>query len=286
MIKPKNFWMPSYLCECVIHKDYNVKFYKINCDLSIDKSFIKNIKNNDLVLIINYFGQKIETEIFDEIKEKKAFSIEDAAQALFSDGNQADFTVYSLTKMIGIPDGAILKSKNQFTFNLKKPPIKKIYKNIEYRFIKKMFDGGYKVDWYTKYLEYKKESTDVGLYQISEFSKTLLEFVNLEKIREKNIENFNYLSKFITPLIKITKNDVPSCFPIKVKICQREKILNKLILNKIYPSVHWNLSKVPKKFKESYKLSNSELTLPCDWRYSEFHMQRIIKIFKQIMDNI
>lgn len=274
----KKIWVPSYLCESILHDTYDLKFYEVNEKLKPNKTFIKKIKKNDVVLVMNYFGISPENDFIEEIKDKKAICIEDSAQSLFSKGELADYTFYSLTKSTGLPDGGAIRSKNKLKLNLIDPPFENIYKKIEYKFLKKSFDNGFDNDWYNKYLNRNTEPT--GMFSISSFSKNLVNKIDLNIIRKKNKENFKFLSEKLTPFIEPKEDEVPLGFPITTK--KRDEVLKHLIENKIYPAIHWKLSKVPKHFEQSYKLSKSELTIPCDWRYSENDMERIIKCLSKI----
>ena len=273
-IKPKTFWLPSYLCESLIDPRYPVEFYSVDSDLFIDRSFVDRVLPNDLVLLISYFGVVPPTCLFEELSSKKAFVIEDAAQALFSPGDLADFTVYSFTKLLGLPDGAMLKHRGQFEFKPTLQPFDSLYHNMECKFLRK---EGESTTWYQKHLNRK---CFVGEFAMSEFSISLLDYVDFDFIRKKQVDNFIYLSRSLKSLINPSPTEVPLGFPISFK--NRNEVLSHLIENRIYPPVHWRLSKTPNTFASSYELSLTEITLPCDWRYSEIEMERIIKCLSKI----
>ena len=41
---PTTIWIPSYVCESLLHPEYPIKFFRVKEDLTIDKSFLKKIK--------------------------------------------------------------------------------------------------------------------------------------------------------------------------------------------------------------------------------------------------
>ena len=91
----------------------------------------------------------------------------------------------------------------------------------------------------------------------------------------KNLNNYNVLAKSLNTLINVEDN-IPSGFPIKVK---ERDALQKTLADKyrIYCPVHWRVS--------NNKLSQEILTLPCDYRYNEDHMEYILHVFKKLSIN-
>lgn len=272
--------MPSYLCESVLSGKFNTEFYEINKDLTINFSFLKKIKPQEVVVIINYFGFPQSQSIYDQIKEKKAISIQDASQSLFSKNSIADFTIYSLTKLIGIPDGAMIETDLELDLNLENPPADYISRCFEYKFKRTKFDLGEDNNWHQEYIA-QKNKTPIGNFKMSETSKNIWNN-NLDHqfMIDSTVQNFQYLQNFIKPIKHLEKDVVPIGFPILCK--NRDATLNYLISEKIYPPIHWNLKKVPKTFNISYEISQQELTIPCDYRYNITDMEKIVKCLSKI----
>jgi dTDP-4-amino-4,6-dideoxygalactose transaminase len=75
---------------------------------------------------------------------------------------------------------------------------------------------------------------------------------------------------------------VPLAFPIRVK--DRDRIRQALFDQHIYPPIHWSLKGlVPDMFVESHCLSLEIMSLPCDQRYDQRDMDRIIKAVRAAM---
>lgn len=92
--------VPSYTCKEVIHpiKKVGLEIVFVDNDmktLGIDSSNV-NIKKNDVVLWVNYFGLKSRPS--KKIIDGDAFIIEDNASHFLPPSEYADFTLYSLGK--------------------------------------------------------------------------------------------------------------------------------------------------------------------------------------------
>lgn len=272
--------MPSYLCESLLHPEYNVKFYNVDKSLSINENFLSETNPSEVVLVIDYFGFTQEQSIYDKIRQKKCVSIEDASQSLLSKRNSsADFAIYSLTKCLGLPDGGMIESNDpSFKVEAAPPPLDFIESASNYRKKRAEFDKGENIDWYSEYLSHKKLTVPVGSFAMSDLSKSLYGSYDQIDIVQKTRENYAILEQHLIPIKKLEEGVSPIGFAMLHE--SRNKLLQRLIENKIYPPIHWNLRQVPKKFSNSHWVSEREITLPCDHRYNKEDMARIIKCVK------
>jgi dTDP-4-amino-4,6-dideoxygalactose transaminase len=275
-------WMPSYLCESLLHPSYDVNFYRVDKSLAIDESFLLQTKPSDVVLVIDYFGFTQSQSIFDKIKSRGCASIEDASQSLLSERcTEADFTIYSLTKCLGLPDGGMIASKdNSFHVETLPPPPEYIQSSLSYRKKRADFDKGQNAEWYSTYLSHKKNLVPVGPYAMSDISSSLYASYDHIEIIQRTRENYEALQQELTPIKKLESGVCPIGFPLLHE--DRDNLLARLIENKIYPPVHWTLKKVPSAFSDSHWVSKREITLPCDHRYNREDMEKIIKCVKTL----
>lgn len=275
-------WMPSYLCESLLHPSYKVKFYDVDKSLAINENFLSKTKPSEVVLIIDYFGFTQDQSIYEKIKQKKCISIEDASQSLLSKRhNLVDFTIYSLTKCLGLPDGGMIESNDSsFKIEVIPPPLDFIEVASDYRKKRTEFDKGKNIDWYSAYLNYKKMIVPIGPFAMSNISKSLYESYDQFDIVQKTRANYAILQRHLTPIKQLEAGVSPVGFPMLHE--NRDKLLQRLIENKIYPPIHWILKQVPKKFSNSHWMSEREITLPCDHRYNKEDMIRIIKCVKTL----
>lgn len=281
--------LPDYICSSVTdifleNKKFNIKFYKINPNFSIDvKDLEKKIsKSTSTVFIMHYFGI-MQNEI-DMIKIKKicltykSKLVEDLTHSIFSQGELfGDYFVCSLRKWFPVPDGGVLFGdkledktySRENVDNISPMILKQIYlkNNINYNNLyRNMFIEN--ENYLNNFNEIKK---------ISLLSENLLMHYNFEKMIEIRQKNAKYLiSKLyqmgFTLPYKLKHNNCFLSVPIMVK--ERDKLRRYLINNNIFCAVHWpennNICVNTKYFSEH------ELSLPIDQRYGKSEMDYLI----------
>jgi hypothetical protein len=120
-LRPPQVWVPSYLCRAItraIDPDMTaVRFYEVDYDLKVRSAqWVSEVASGDLVVFIDYFGFSYDHRLAVAVKEKRAWVLEDAAQALLSThvGTPSDFVLFSPRKWIGVPGGGSLRVPETF----------------------------------------------------------------------------------------------------------------------------------------------------------------------------
>jgi len=297
-LRPKMVWMPSYLCLSMLDSpkiaNTPVKFFPVNKYLQIEENgWISDIMEGDVTIVIDYFGFKMPEWVYKEIKERGAWIIEDACQALLSlhVGKYSDFIVYSPRKFVGVPDAGILWCNNESLVSIEKikPPSSWWFKAFAACLLRREFDNSQSDGdqiWFRLFKEMEFEMP-VGNYEASSLSITLLELAtDWESISRKRRENYMILLKELRDFAiyrDLPDDVVPLGFPISVN--NRNKLQQKMFNANIYPAIHWHLTDiVPEQFLESHKLSQNIMTLMCDQRYDKKDIERIINIVKEEFD--
>ncbi len=287
--------LPSYLCSSVLipFKENGVKydFYKVDENLEVDvKDLSEKIeKKPSFVLIVNYFGfiQPKLNEVKSLCEKNGVKLVEDNVQSFLTEHNPVgDFVFNSYRKFLSIPDGAYLFGAIK-DVELSDAPSKFVsYRSIA-GFSKNI--SFLKEFWRKLFVESEDKLIDehVRPAKMSSFSKYLLNKFDFDEIISKRRRNYFYLIgklsnvggvKVLYPELK--KEVCPLGCPILVE--SRDEVRNKLILNKIYPPVHWELPEdVGKEHEESWKLSGKILTIPIDQRYSIRDMDKVVEVFNK-----
>ena len=298
-LSPPQVWIPSFLCNTIIEAiDTDrtvVRFYEIDYDLKIPLThWISQVAPGDLVIFIDYFGFSYDRQFGALAKERGAWVLEDASQALLSTNigkKDSDFVLFSLRKWIGVPDGGILRFPENFSMkgiSLSAVPDLWWLKAFGAVLLRREFDGGVlNREWYKLFREAEDE-TPTGLYSMSNLSQAILKYsVDYSSIAKRRIDNYNILLESLQDyaLFPVLETDVvPLGFPVRLR--NRDFIRNALFENEIYPPVHWPINGiVPSKYKQSHRLSNEIMTIPCDQRYSFEDMKRVIDTFLYIAHN-
>jgi len=113
-----NIWIPDYFCNSSLiplkSLGFNIFFYPISIDRTPKLQECRNMLNKnipDIILFVNYFGQKLFSQgLFEIAKENKAWLVEDSAHCIepISLDHCSDFVMYSPHKLFPIPDGSVL----------------------------------------------------------------------------------------------------------------------------------------------------------------------------------
>lgn len=287
--------MPSYLCNTLLlpikKTRTSIKFYEVNRHLRVASfDWIASVKPNDLVVFIDYFGFTFNRNLIEQIKPKGAWILEDASQALLSEGvgQFSDFTLFSPRKYLGVPDGGILsfnaRGRRIERMKLRQPPNHWWLKAFSATLLRRDFDrDGVDNNWFTLFQE-AESGMPIGNYAMSDLSQALLSYCfDFSKIAQIRVRNYNCLADQLRNLAvfpDLAPGVVPLGFPIVTR--NRDRIRKMLFGRHIYAPVHWSINGViSERFEQSHELSRSIMTLPCDQRYNTSDMKRISTIFHE-----
>ena len=124
-----------------------------------------------------------------------------------------------------------------------------------------------------------EEKFPLGPYRSSDLARVLIETgTDYQFIKRTRRENYLALLETLKEFALFPELDaetVPLGFPVCVDDRRRDKVLEILYGQRIYPPVHWRIEGiVPEEYKESHSLSRRILTLICDQRYTIADMAR------------
>jgi dTDP-4-amino-4,6-dideoxygalactose transaminase len=288
VLKPKVIWMPSFLCDVMLKsvEQFEVKFYEVDIRLNPLHNWLDKIQKGDLVVIIDYFGFRLDPSLFQSIKDRGGWILEDASQALLSShvGTISDFVLFSPRKFLSVPDGGILRNNTVINFSeiqLTNVPAVWWLKALSASLLRREYDlhGGEK-KWFKIFQETDIDSP-IGQYAMSELSKILLEnSFDYSSIIQRRRDNYQVLNSYLSKVAlfpELPPDVVPLGYPIRV--LNRDFVRETLFDDNIYCPIHWPIADiVPPKFGESHYLAETILTLVCDQRYSPNEMERMAKI--------
>jgi dTDP-4-amino-4,6-dideoxygalactose transaminase len=288
-LRPSQVWLPSYLCgsllQAVGKARTTVRFYGVESDLTSEPSGLDEVGDNDMVVVIDYFGFPNALLTTLGGLAHRAWIVEDASHALLTGtvGLHADFVLFSPRKFLGVPDGGILVSKEPAGWEdvvLNAPPARWWLTALAATARRGEFDrrGGSR-EWFDLFRE-SEANQPIGAYRMSELSEMILTHsFDYAEIGLKRRENYRHLAESLGRIAlfpELEEGVVPLGFPIRVG--ERDAVRRRLFDQDIYPPVHWSLSGIiPERFAESHLLSAEILTLPCDQRYGRQDMERMAR---------
>lgn len=292
--------LPSFTCNTVfepfLEAGYEIYYYPVDYNLvTTSETILKTVVEKDasVVLFHRYFGFETLDDQVDKLcntlRQLGKYSIEDCTQCLYSDIDRADsdFTVGSIRKWTGVPDGGFAVCRNGYFLNKPhKPDVRLENAKIEASYAKYHFlyeHVGDKAD----ILEMYRFAEDIlnqqsDIYAISKTSMIVQSNLDVLDLQIKRKSNYKQLSALlegpITQILKIKKgNEVPLYFPILVE--DRASLQRHLVQNAIYAPVVW-----PKDEYQPQQCNGAEnaykhlLCIPIDQRYNADDMNRIVDV--------
>jgi dTDP-4-amino-4,6-dideoxygalactose transaminase len=284
-LKPGQVWLPSYLCPSMLaavrRAETRVRFYEVDAGLRIPSTaWLGDVDRGDVVLFIDYFGFRFEQRFAGLAKERGAIVMEDACQALLTEGvgTGVDLTVFSPRKFLGVADGGILAAAPELgpsAVTVEKPPAGWWLTALTAVLRRGEFDrhGGDR-SWFDRFRQ-AEATSPVGSYAMSLLSQAVLRrWFRYPEIARRRVENFQTLVAQLGAVAlfpTLPAGAVPLGFPVRLR--RRDQVRRRLFEHDVYPPIHWRLEEaVPKAFRESYELSAEIMTLPCDQRYDRSDM--------------
>lgn len=300
----KRVLLPALCCESMVIpfqvNNMEVLYYKLNEDFTpnLDDITIK-VQDEDIVLFMEYFGMgrlnKVQVEYIREFR-KNIVIVEDKTHSImsskFNDTN-ADFVVFSIRKWFAIPEGGVLYSTNNITleecsideyFSCKRDEalnIKSFYhkngnQQLKEKFRTLLADAN-------NYLE-----RDLNTVICNEKSVEIIKKINMNQLASKRYENAQVLEEILinyTKILMTNRTHNPLYFPIMTD--NRDSIQEKLAKLGIYCPVIWPIPELAsKECSFSKMVSERNLCIPCDQRYSKLDMKFVGKIVQKVIREV
>ncbi len=272
--KYKKIYIPYLNSEVIWEpiKKLGIKFEFYSVDFNINPIFDKELAPDEVFLYSDIYGIKACTvDILADRFGKQL--IVDNTHAFFSKPKKGIDTIYSPRKFFGLPDGAYLYTDTYLDEEFEKdkaiPHMTHLMKRIELE----SASAGYQ-----DYLNYCDSLINQPIKKMSNLGEALLRNIDYENLKQRQIDNFNYLHSLLEKenIYKFDNFPKDTCPLSYMFYSENPNLRKKLIDNKIYVSTYWKatLDLVDKSSAE-YKIVNYLLPLPCDHRYDKDDMKRI-----------
>jgi hypothetical protein len=275
--KPKRVWMPKYTCSSMYSPLYalniEIVFYDLTKQLNINDSV--TLATDDWLLYVNYFGicNEQERAILERFNPSQV--ILDHSQAFYTPPLDCLATIYSPRKFFGIPDGGLLVTQI---------PIKKPTK-IDEKSISRCMHLLQRLDstpesGYEAFKLADISLNDIQPRKMSNLTSRILMSIDYESIRKKRNANFHLLHEKFEPInalkINIKSVNAPMCYPLLI---DDTTVRQRLLENRVFVATYWSdvRDRVTIDSLE-YKLMERCLPIPCDQRYREDDILRIINL--------
>jgi hypothetical protein len=298
-------FIPEGLILPIKRKKINLQFYELNHDFTPNINSIKKLIssfNIRSIILIHYFGINcLNSVLINYIKTNSIYLIEDCAQGFLSQnkneflGKIGDVCIFSLNKMMPLPDGALFIITNE---DLKKKSIKLYKQNgfvklavffgIIYLFLKKKHinSGIILYDYLSKlffYFYYRINCTLKLPIEISKYSLRAIMHFNFDKYLEVRKSNIMNLCKSINKdlqNLEVQEGANLLGFPIYFKdSIKLKKDLKKYSIEVLTLSKRWYLFNNIHKTNSKYL---NYLLLPINEIYSNEEISKMAEIINTL----
>jgi len=333
----KKVFLPALSCDSMVRpfevRGFDVSFYRLKEDLTVDTEYLisemgKVTDNSKLsVLFMNFYGIADTTEASKAVRESfaNAAIIEDVTHILlepekYLETDKAayvDYHVGSIRKWLGVPDGALAISKDEFVMGALTGETDFSLLRMEALKEKTQYldngDEELKVH-FRKLLSDAEDSLSDGLdpYHMSDESAEYLKSIDALYMSEKRAMNYHNLYSMLKALpiygkaFRLLKEEdyeefTPFMLPIVLDIdfMRRSAIteegktitrdgFEKVLASKgVYAPVLWPISEeAAKTCPVSESFADKMLAFWIDQRYNRFDMERICEVLDESLAQI
>lgn len=273
LIKARNvrkLWIPYFLCDSVsgvcVREACDLGYYHI--DKNFMPCFDEQLQPDEWLYIVNFYGQ-ISNKQVSQMKSRWGNIIFDNVQAFFQKPIEGVDTIYSCRKFFGVPDGAYLAT------DAPKVPLMQDISKDRMKHVLGRFEG-VASDYYRDFKENDHNFIDLEARTMSNLTHNLLRAVDYDAVCQQRNDNFAYLHSILGDRnqLKLAVPNGPYMYPFYC--ANGMEIKRRLAEKKIYVATLWpNVLDLEGSLEKDY--AQNILPLPCDQRYNEEDMERIMR---------
>lgn len=287
---PSRVWLPPYMCRetfTVAPRD-TLRLYRLDDDLSPDVLFLgKHLQTGDLVLGVDYFGWPPAQEFLEFVADRPdVIWVEDRTQCLWMEGQPwASWILYSPRKLVGVADGGILIGRADL--QLAGTIGERADATLVLPELMRFEDAGEtdNSNWHAAFKAREARFSAEPL-PMSRMTDALLRRIPMGPLVEARQSNFEYLREQLggyQAWPKSASGFAPFGFPIAVD--DAAALGAALAHERLFCSRHWpptSLAVDPADFPREHMLAQRLLTLPCDHRYDQTTLARLVEAVRRL----
>ena len=277
----KRIWLPRYICSVVpvLVKALGVEIAWYNISSELQPRTIRQFKGDDWMFCVNYFGLIDSKPLLERFSTGRI--IFDHAQAFFQRPAPTGYTIYSPRKYFGLADGGILAG-----FPPLPEPHARDEQSVE-RFEHLLLRANGNIErGYSAFQRDESTLSDSSAKAMSTLSRRMLSCIEYEAAKKKRNENYAILHRHLGELnelkpVKDITPDGPLCYPfLSPKKIDRASLAGQ----GLFVPCYWReVLDDPDIRKTERAMVSNCLPLPCDHRYGEAQMHKIIQvIYKEL----
>lgn len=295
---PPAVWLPSFSCPALSSavRDAGVapSYFAIDERLRADDSWVEDVGESDVVVLIAYFGVPIRASLAASLRARGAIVIEDACHTWEAPeiGSASDLVLRSPRKIVGVPDGGLLTLTEAGSERLgleagdlaPAPP-----------------------DWWTNALEacrmravYDQQpaaSDWIGLsraaeaavpttpHRMSPISDEILPRVDFDAVARRRRANYAVLRDGLASWELPLEAEPAMPYAFAMRTPARDAVRSALLADRVLTPEPWEIdASLAERFSASGLLGRELVLLPCDQRYDALDMKRMIDVVRRTLE--
>lgn len=281
IIKAKHYkkvYLPYFLCDSVrlVLERERIPFEEYRIDRSFLPILDINTSSEEVVYIVNYYGLIFEEQII-SLKNRYGNIVVDNAQSFFTRPIKGIDTIYSCRKFFGVPDGGYAYTDAVFP---QKIPVDVSMDRMKH--ILGRFEGNSASDYYEYFNNNDESFKEIELRLMSKLTHNILGAIDYHTAKRRREENFMYLSNALGKInsLKVKCPPGPYAYPFYIQngmAVKKQLAKRKIYVATLWPNVLGTGLDIETEFTENI------LPLPCDQRYTEEDMQRVVTSIKNLI---
>ncbi len=282
----RRLWLPAYCCPALAEAaptGCSIQFYGQNAQLQPELSdFVKALRSDDVVLLINYFGAPPAPRIRQWLASRADVHwIEDRAHSLAAGAKAwGNDVLYSPRKLCGVADGGLLFARARAA-KLPAPATLPAPAGTHEAALQRLAveQGQSRSDYYPIYQQ-QEQAMAVADCDISALTWRQLQALSWKGMAQRRRQNYRSLQQHLSRYSWLgdARGFVPSHFVMTHPAAG--ELTAALHQQGVYAQRHWSTLVAPASFTHAHQLSQQLLSLPCDHRYDADDMARIVQALR------
>ena len=273
----RRVYLPYYTCEVVLEplKRLSIPWSFYAIDLNLEMTDRLELGDDEYLIANNYFGLKdAYIRTFSSIYGNRL--IVDCAQAFFAEPLPGIKSFYSCRKFVGVADGGVAyvgRPVDSVVFPEDSTP-----DHDSHLYTRKEFgaEAGFK-----EFQENERKLDYQPIRSMSGKTKEILGHIDYEMVVNRRRANWQYLHARLKGRnhLSLPGSDSFACpmvYPFMVE--DGERLRRKLIEGKVFVAKYWPNVVDDGIHKTEFLLSKQIVSIPCDQRYQEEDMERIVEL--------
>lgn len=294
-VTTRRIWIPDYLCESIYRpiRDLGIplEFYHVD-GFDPNRGDWDVLGNEgDCVLLIHYFGEP-QLHALETLRQRNIATISDVSHAMLNIpvlrqiGKSSDFSVCSLRKTAGVPDGGFVASTRFELAAAGRPPREQFWTLRAAALLSRGGSAAAKFASDENYhlfcrAERSLDGSAAGSHAMSDCSRYMLATFPWCDWSEKTALNHKQLRGLLGDDYAAASSETfshlyPVLFDSKE---QRDRVRGCLSRKGIIAPIHWDTSFLG----NPHWISDRILSLPCDYRYSDSQIEHCASAFLEVL---